>query len=104
MNYRSRPLLDLAHRVNYCQLQLPGVCETYSANGCEPAHSNSQRHGKAMSLKAHDFFHCPACHSCHVELDQGRKFSKEQKAEFFMAGWERTMAYYFREGWIGVVK
>lgn len=103
MTHRDRALLDLAHRVHECQLRLPGVCQGHSAHGCEPAHSNQQRHGKGMGIKADDLFHAAACHACHVELDQGRRFSKEEKREFWQAGWERTMATYWRAGWIGVV-
>lgn len=101
-NYRSRPLLDLAHRVQYCQIQIPGVCQTYSDHGCEPAHSNQQKHGKGMGIKAHDFMHAAGCHACHAELDQGKRLSKDERREYWQAGWERTIAYYFREGWIGV--
>lgn len=101
MSMRSRSLLDLAHDVNECQLQLPGVCRGYSVHGCEPAHSNQIRHGKGFGNKADDFFHVAACHDCHAEFDQGRLFNKEQKREFWREGWERTMALYFRNGWIG---
>lgn len=102
-NFRSRPLLDLAHRVNECQLRLPDVCEGYSSHGCEPAHSNQSRHGKGMSIKADDFYHAAACHSCHAELDQGRKLTRAEKIDFWQAGWERTMALYFKNGWLKVV-
>ncbi len=66
MIYRDRKLLDLAHQVTECQLQLPGVCQGHSAHGCEPAHSNQQRHGKGMGHKAEDIFHVAACHACHA--------------------------------------
>lgn len=101
-NFRDRKLLDLAHRVNECQLRLPEVCTGYSPHGCEPAHSNSQRHGKGMSIKADDCFHVAACHACHAELDQGRRFTREEKAEFWQAGYDRTMALYWRNGWLKV--
>jgi hypothetical protein len=104
VNHRDRNLLDLAHRVNECTLQLPGVCEGYSAHGCEPAHANSSRYGKGMSLKAHDCFHAAACHSCHAELDQGRKFDQETKLDYWQRGFERTMLLYFRNDWVKVSK
>ncbi len=102
MIYRDRKLLDLAHQVTECQLQLPGVCQGHSAHGCEPAHSNQQRHGKGMGHKAEDIFHVAACHACHAELDQGRRFTKEQKRDFWQHGWERTIALYLRNGWLKV--
>lgn len=102
MTFRNRKLLDLAHRVTECQVQIPGVCEGHSAHGCEPAHSNQIRHGKGFGNKAADYMHAAACHSCHAELDQGRRFTKDEKAAMFMEAWERTMALYFENGWLGV--
>lgn len=101
-NYENRALLDLAHRVTTCQMRLPGVCQGVSPDGCEPAHANSGRYGKGMGLKAHDCYHAAACHRCHVELDQGRRFSQEEKLEFWREGWERTLLLYFRNGWLKV--
>lgn len=103
-NYENRALLDLAHRVQECQLQLPGVCEHFSPNGCEPAHANGQEYGKGMGLKAHDVYHAAACHSCHAELDQGNKFTREGKLGYWRRGWERTILLYFRMGWLKVAK
>lgn len=102
MTVRSRPLLDLAHRVNYCQVQIPGVCQTYSEHGCEPAHSNQQRHGKGMGHKADDCFHAAACHACHAELDQGRKLTKVERRDYWQAGFERTLRLYWANGWVRV--
>lgn len=101
-NYENRSLLDLAHRLQECQLRLPGVCQGYAPGGCEPAHSNQARHGKGKSIKAHDHFHAAACHACHTELDQGLRFSKEEKAEFWQTGFERTLTEYFKRGWLDV--
>ena len=102
MIHRDRAFLDLAHRVHECQLRLPGVCRGYSTEGCEPAHSNQLRHGKGRGIKADDFRHAASCHACHAELDQGRRFSREEKRELWQEGWERTMELYFRAGWVRV--
>ena len=102
MTYRNRKLLDLAHRVNECQLQLDGICEGYSPDGCEPAHSNWLIHGKGGSTKADDVYHCAACHSCHFQLDQGTIFNKAEKLEYWRRGFERTMLLYFANGWLSV--
>ena len=100
--YRNRKLLNLAHKVEHCQLELPGVCEGYTPNGCEPAHSNQVRHGKGTGMKAHDAFHVAACHSCHAELDNGKLFKKQDKADYWNDGFAKTMLYYFQEGWLKV--
>ncbi len=105
MNHRDRKLLDLAHKVEACMMRLPVVCKQYSHEGCEPAHNNEQRHGKGTGIKAHDYRHVAACRGCHDEYD-GRtnelQLSRHQKSEFFAQGWERTIAYYFEQNWIGV--
>jgi hypothetical protein len=43
------------------------------------AHSNLSIFGKGMSLKAHDWATFPLCCDCHRELDQGSKYTKEEK-------------------------
>lgn len=87
MNYRNRDLLDLAYQLP-CQLQFEG-CEGGIAG--EPAHANSQLYGKGGSIKAHDCFFVPACRSCHRELDQGRKWNKEEKRVFWEDAFRRTV-------------
>ena len=43
MTFRSRSLLNLAHKLHTCPL-----CGKYTPDGLEPAHSDSQKHGKGM--------------------------------------------------------
>ena len=93
--FRSRKILDLAHRVNECQLQIPGVCVGYSVEGCEPAHSNQSKHRKGAGQKADDNRHVSACHQCHVALDQG-PMPKADKNRFWDAAFERTRKLYSR--------
>lgn len=100
---RDRKLLDLAHRLNDCQMQIPGVCTGYSPEGCEPAHSNIQRHGRGASFKSHDLYHVASCHACHHELDHGTKLIRPEKEHFWQLGFERTMLEYFKRGWVGVI-
>jgi hypothetical protein len=61
--YRNRKLLDLAHSLPCANCGM--------GQASEPAHSNSQRHGKAISRKADDMFFAALCHTCHGWLDQG---------------------------------
>ena len=79
--YRNRKLLDLAHKVEYCQIQIPGVCTGYTG-GCEPAHSNEYRHGKGKGMKSHDVFHGAGCRACHYEIDNGKLLSKDDRRHY----------------------
>lgn len=93
MNYRSRPVLDLAY-LYPCHLGLDGC-----TGDAEPAHSNQSQHGKGGAMKAHDCFHIPACRNCHRELDQGRTMDREMK----FAEWNRAFGLYlpkvFNDHW-----
>lgn len=98
MNYRDRALLDLAYQLN-CTLQIDGVCE---GGPGEPCHSNQSRHGKGGSIKAHDCFFASGCRSCHRELDQGKLFTREEKADIWQRAHDRTMLQLWEQGLIRV--
>lgn len=102
--YRNRKLLDLAHKLTDCQLQLPGICAMYSEHGCEPAHANNWHpvYGKGGARKAHDIYHCAACHNCHAALDQGKDLSNKDRQFYWDIGFKRTMLEYLRRGWLKV--
>jgi len=97
-NYRDRNLLDLAYQLE-CTFQIDGICE---GGPGEPAHSNQSRHGKGGALKAHDCFFASGCRSCHRELDQGRRFTREEKADIWQRAHERTMLQLWQLGLIRV--
>lgn len=101
MNYRNRRLLDLAHRVQICQFQLP-PCAGYSVEGCEPAHSNHQIHGRGHGFKADDDQHVAACPHCHRYYDGG-KLPRTEAFDTFTAARERTFALYRSRGWLAEV-
>lgn len=96
MNYRNRPLLDLAHKFDTCQL-----CGRFAPDGCEPAHSNWSEHGKGMSIKAHDCFFAAMCHDCHAALDQGKDGGRWEK---WRVAADRTILALWRNGWLKVAK
>lgn len=82
----NKAYLD-ACRGELCYLRIPGVC----IGGIEtvvPAHSNQSKHGKGMGLKARDQYSLPSCYACHMELDQGNTFSREEK----FAIWDQAYA------------
>jgi predicted outer membrane repeat protein len=55
----------------------------------DPCHSNQAKHGKGGAIKAHDKFTVPGCRPCHNELDQGKRFTKEEKFGIWDAAYAR---------------
>jgi hypothetical protein len=104
MIYRNRKLLDLSHRINDCQFRLPG-CQRYSVDGCEPAHSNQQKHGKGKGIKAADDQHVASCPWCHRVYDGQRGFvlPREEANQLFDEARTRTFMLYEKEGWLDQV-
>lgn len=100
-NLRDRPLLDTVYGFS-CHLRF-SCCEGPDAT-CEPCHSNQAKHGKGGAMKAHDCFVVPGCRSCHVELDQGRTMSKDEKREAWDAAYLEFLPEWFKSGIIGVLK
>jgi len=98
--FRSRRLLDAA-RGQSCQIRIPGICNGNSET-VVAAHSNQLMHGKGLGIKAHDCFAAWACSSCHAEIDQGSKLSRQEKHEYWQAGFERTILAMFLLGIIVV--
>jgi len=101
MTYRSRRLLDLAHEIKACQVQIPGCCIGFSPHGCEPAHGpKSWLHGGG-ALKSDDVF-AAACHACHAEIDREKRLSREERQWYWGRGAARTWAELMRLGWLKV--
>lgn len=71
-----------------CYLAIPGVCQN-ARETVVPAHSNQARHGKGRGIKAHDEFTVPACFHCHAELDQGKRFTREEKFAMWDVAFEK---------------
>ena len=65
MNYRNPKVLQEARNHN-CML-----CGNNDGT-VVAAHSNQSRHGKGMSIKAHDAFVAYLCARCHISIDQGK--------------------------------
>jgi hypothetical protein len=86
-HFRSPELLRLAAGHD-CTLRIEGLCVT---GPCVSAHSNQSCHGKGRSIKAHDCFIAFACDPCHRELDQGKRFTREQKIEIWTRGHNETL-------------
>lgn len=54
------------------------------------AHSNLIEHGKGRGFKAHDGMTAWLCMGCHYQLDQGARWTKEEKREFTLMAISRT--------------
>jgi hypothetical protein len=70
------------------------------------AHSNSQRHGKGMGIKAHDLFGAYLCHRCHERFDKSDKVmfvtnsGAWSKNGWFLEQWEKSMIIACEKGYI----
>ena len=95
MTYRNKPLLR-AVRVLPCQLC---GAEDGTVVG---AHSNQQRDGKGIGHKAADYRIAALCHTCHVEIDQGVKNSKEGRRELWEVAHRKTLGELFERGLVEV--
>jgi hypothetical protein len=61
------------------------------------AHSNQQRDGKGMGIKAHDYRIAFLCHTCHAAIDQGSG-SREEKKQIWEEAHRKTVGWLFETG------
>lgn len=95
MNYRNQYLLEKV-REAACQ-----HCGTQDGT-VVAAHSNQQRDGKGMGIKAHDYRIAALCHACHFKLDQGMALTKEERKEMWEDSHRKTIGWLFEEGHLTV--
>ena len=88
MNYRNKKLLE-AVRESPCQL-----CGARDGT-VVAAHSDQLRDGKGRSIKAHDYRIAALCYTCHAELDQGSKMSKEDRVDIWEMAHRKTIGWLF---------
>jgi hypothetical protein len=93
--YRSRKLLDAAR-------ELPCQHCGVSDGTVVAAHSNQLRDGKGRGLKAHDYRIASLCFTCHAELDQGSKMSKQERVEMWEEAHRKTIGLFFDNGVISL--
>jgi hypothetical protein len=77
-----------------CFLLVPGH-HHHGHELTEPSHSNQARHGKGMAMKALDIYTVPACRACHREIDQGSRYTRDEKFALWddaYARWEPVRA------------
>lgn len=100
---RTPKLLALA-KGQPCQAQIPGIC-TNNQETTVAAHSNHQRHGKGMGIKASDCFIAFTCSACHQAIDgqtHACMLSREDRDYYWESAHIRTMVYLWRNGMIRV--
>ena len=62
----------------------------YIEGQTQAAHSNWAEHGKGRGIKASDEFTAALCQTCHYELDQGSKLSKDERQKMWIMSHIRT--------------
>lgn len=90
--YRNKKLLASANGApcQFCGLQDGSVVA---------AHSNQQRDGKGVGLKASDYRIAYLCHGCHDAVDGRRgKFNKDERREIWEIAHRSTIGYLFENG------
>lgn len=93
MTYRSRKLLDAARECTECM-----GCGRTNDGSIVAAHSNQQRDGKGMGIKAADYRVAFLCNVCHSALDQGKSGTREEKLEFWERAHRKSIAWLFESG------
>lgn len=88
MIYRNKKLLEAVREAPCmnCGAQNGTVCA---------AHSNQLRDGKGRSIKAHDYRIAALCYTCHSDLDQGAKMSKEERIQMWEEAHRKTIGWLF---------
>ena len=95
MNYRNKKLLEVVREA---------PCQTCGAQDgtVVAAHSNQLRDGKGRSIKAHDYRIASLCYTCHSQLDQGSKMSKEDRVDIWEMAHRKTIGWLFDNGHLEV--
>jgi len=93
--YRNKKLLEVV-RESPCQ-------HCGSQNGTVvAAHSNLLRDGKGRGIKANDYRIAALCFTCHSELDQGGRMSRQERTEMWEEAHRKTIGWLFESGHLTV--
>ena len=97
MIYRNKKLLELVRNFpcQHCGKQDGTVVA---------AHSNQLRDGKGKGIKASDFRIASLCFTCHMELDQGKNLSKQERLEMWEEAHRKTIGLLFDNGHLEVIQ
>ncbi len=97
MTYRNKKLLE-ACRLIECQR-----CRTDDGT-VVGAHSNQLRDGKGRGIKSKDSAIASLCYACHMEIDQGKGMSKQERHEAWDEAHRGTMQTLVERGILEVKK
>ena len=86
--YRNKKLLEIV-RESPCQ-----ICSRQDGT-VVAAHSNQLRDGKGRGIKAPDYRIAALCYTCHSEIDQGSKMSKQERLNAWEEAHRRTVGWLF---------
>jgi len=97
MIYRNKTLLELARDIpcQHCGIDDGTVVA---------AHSNQLRDGKGRGIKSHDYRIASLCYACHMELDQGKNLSKQERVEMWEEAHRKTIGLLFDNNKLQVIK
>jgi hypothetical protein len=95
MMYRNQKLLEIV-RSSPCQ-----HCGAEDGT-VVAAHSNQLIDGKGRGLKAHDYRIAALCYTCHADLDQGSKMSREERVNMWEAAHRKTIGWLFENNIIAL--
>ncbi|MGX0617671.1 hypothetical protein ACUXAV_000343 [Cupriavidus metallidurans] len=89
---KRRPMAQrryaLACRGEPCYLLIPGA-PSHDLASVVDCHSNQQKHGKGMLIKADDEKTVPGCAWCHHAIDQGNWLTKEERRDYWDDAYRR---------------
>ena len=93
--YRNKKLLEIVRQspCQHCGRQDGTVVA---------AHSNQLRDGKGRGIKAHDYRIAALCFTCHSDLDQGNRLSKDERQELWEEAHRKTIGWLFEKDHIKV--
>jgi len=86
---RSKKLLALV-------AQLP--CQHCGVDGRTQAAHTNWGGGKGRGIKADDNLTAALCQTCHTEIDQGAKLSRQQRKDMWLAAHQKTVAHIRNNG------
>ena len=93
--YRNKKLLEIV-RESPCQ-----HCGRQDGT-VVAAHSNQLRDGKGRGIKAYDYRISALCFTCHSDLDQGNRLSREERLELWEEAHRKTIGWLFDNNKIGI--